>query len=222
MAENLTLYFDLEEKQLADIEVISRASLAWSVAIKDIASHVDPGLQISVQLESGTKGSLSLNSLVKQVGPYVSDPRNIRIAIVTTLIYITHESGAWTIGKALDHLSSNDIAPIVQSLSEVEKRELAEAVVEELEAKTGRDNLALVFQEAKKDRSIKGIGATTVKSKRPRNIISREEFDARFSEPIEMEDAPEARQLARRMKVVLIWPALFRWSNCFVRGSRFV
>jgi hypothetical protein len=36
----LSLYLNLEEDRFADIEVVSRAAITWSAAIKEIAYHI--------------------------------------------------------------------------------------------------------------------------------------------------------------------------------------
>ena len=63
----LSLYLDLEKGATADLEVVSRAALAWSAAIKDLAFILDPSIEIRVEIASGTPGSFSLNSLIRTV-----------------------------------------------------------------------------------------------------------------------------------------------------------
>jgi hypothetical protein len=61
----LSLYLDLEPGQTADLEVVAKASLAFVAALKEIAFQIDPLLEIRVELDSGTKGSPSLNARLK-------------------------------------------------------------------------------------------------------------------------------------------------------------
>jgi hypothetical protein len=65
--EPLSLYLDLEQDTKADLEVVANASLALASMLKEIAHIIDPSIDISIELDSGTSGSLSLNTLINIV-----------------------------------------------------------------------------------------------------------------------------------------------------------
>lgn len=58
-AQPINLYLDIEPGQVADIEVVARAALAFSKTIKEVVFVLDPSLEIRVEIASGTPGSLS-------------------------------------------------------------------------------------------------------------------------------------------------------------------
>ena len=66
-AEPISLYVDLHPGEAPDLEVVARAAIAWSEAIKEIAFLLDPSTEVRIELKSGTEGSLSLNGLLKAV-----------------------------------------------------------------------------------------------------------------------------------------------------------
>ena len=72
--DRLNLYLELEPGQLADLEVVARASISFVEAVREVAYIVDPSVTIRLELESGTEGSLSLNSVIKYIKKQVSDP----------------------------------------------------------------------------------------------------------------------------------------------------
>ena len=51
----ISLYLELVPDQKADLEVVARAALAFDAAIKELAYIIDPGMEIKVELESGTE-----------------------------------------------------------------------------------------------------------------------------------------------------------------------
>ena len=63
----ISLYLDLVPGEKADLEVAARASLAFAEAIKAAAYFLEPGLQVKIELESGSEGNLSLNSILKRL-----------------------------------------------------------------------------------------------------------------------------------------------------------
>ncbi len=84
--EPFSLYFDLEENKKADLEVVASASLALVAAIKEVAYIIDPSIEISVELESGTAGSLSLNTLIKTIKEHVAPGNITALGIVFTVL----------------------------------------------------------------------------------------------------------------------------------------
>ncbi|MDB5695099.1 MAG: hypothetical protein JWN21_642, partial [Sphingomonas bacterium] len=46
----ISLYIDLEEGELADLEIVSRAAIAWAEAIREAAFILDPTVEVRVEL----------------------------------------------------------------------------------------------------------------------------------------------------------------------------
>lgn len=65
MDETISLYLDLEPSKKADFEVVGQATAAFAEVVREIAYHLEPGLQISFEFESGEEGSLKLRGILK-------------------------------------------------------------------------------------------------------------------------------------------------------------
>jgi hypothetical protein len=65
LQETISLYLDLKPGQKADFEVVGRTAAAFAEAVKEIAFIIEPGMEVKLEFDSGTEGSLSLNALLK-------------------------------------------------------------------------------------------------------------------------------------------------------------
>lgn len=207
MAQELSLYLDLEDGTQVDIEVAARMALAWSSAIKEIGAHLAPESEIEIKLDSGTKGSLSLNGLVKSAQRAI-DPVTLKIIAVTSILFVLREGAAWGIGEVLDWMRGEDATAVTQGLSDSDIQEIAERVASELAAKTGEPNVRAIFREATKDEAITGIGSTTTSGKKPRLMVPRDDFYTRSIDSSEEEPAIEIREQTSRLQLVIIRPVL--------------
>lgn len=79
---------------------MARASLAFAGAVREIAYIVDPSLVIRLELESGTEGSLSLNSVIRFVKKQVSDPVTRRVIIIGIVMWFAKETGSALLGRS--------------------------------------------------------------------------------------------------------------------------
>ena len=59
----VSIYFGLKEGQSANLEVVAEAAIAWVAALREMANAIEPGLQVSVEILDGERGSLWLNTL---------------------------------------------------------------------------------------------------------------------------------------------------------------
>lgn len=212
MADEATvsLYLDLERGETADIEVVSRAAIAFSAAIKALAAEIAPGVDVRVDLVSGTEGSLSLNSLIKGAGLLVTKERLINIALGIAL-YFALETRDYTVGRLLDHLTGNDEASAETHLSEEDVQRLAAA----FEKRVAEKHVQQIFKEVERDPAITGVGATTKPGKRPAIVVPRAEFRERSGVVIRQETVLR-RTVPERMSAVLVSPVLVegtrRWK----------
>ena len=181
----LTLYLDLAEGEKPDLEVVARASLAWAAAVKEIAFHLDPGLEVSVELASGTPGSLNLNTLVRSVRDKIGGT-NLRIAIISAIVFVAKDTASWGVGEVLDWIKGPDGPAEVQELSDEEIDEIATKVVEKLQGAVAQKEVRQVYKELERDQSITGAGATLVPDKKPERVIPRASFPT--------DDGPEVVQ----------------------------
>lgn len=174
--ETITLYFDLEQGKCADLEVAARAAIAFSQMVKEIAFNVDMGANLSIQLQSGTAGSLSLNAIIK-FGKELKKKHPVPCTIICTiLLWLANDARSWTTGKVLDSLRGSDAPAAVQTLTPQQQHDLAAEVAKMLKGGVGAQPRARIFSEAQNDSAIKGIGSTSKLGKRPEKIIPREKF----------------------------------------------
>jgi hypothetical protein len=204
----VSLYLDLAENEVADIEVVARAALAWSAAIKELAFVVDPSVNVTVELVSGTEGSLGLNACIKAVSKLASQQPKISTIVITSLTWFTLQTAAYSYEKVLDWLTGQNAPAVVRGLTHDEIVEIAREV-----AKAAADNVAApqrqqVFRELEKDHSIVGVGATQTAGTRPSLIIPRSDFSRRAGQTVATTEDVKRRMTAARLDVILVSPTL--------------
>jgi hypothetical protein len=98
----LSLYLDLKPGLKADLEVTARAALAFASAIREVAYVIDPALELRIELESGTDGSLCLNAILRAVRPKDLFTKRNLIAIASAVglecdssIVIARSAATW-------------------------------------------------------------------------------------------------------------------------------
>lgn len=65
--ETITLYLGLKEGEKADFEIVGRAAAAFAEAVKEISYILEPSLEVRLEFDSGTEGSLKLKALLKSL-----------------------------------------------------------------------------------------------------------------------------------------------------------
>jgi hypothetical protein len=205
----ISLYLDLAEGESANLEVVARAALAWSSAIKELAYVIDPSAEVEIDLISGSEGSLGLNACVKAFSKIKGKHPQITTIIVTSLAWFALQTGQYTYTKVLDWLTGKTAPPIVANLTDAQIQELARDVVKAQEGNVAGPQRRQVFRELEQDKSIVGVGATQKTGQRPAVIIPRSEFAIHFGDAvITPNDTPERRTRRERMDVVLVTPTL--------------
>lgn len=178
-AAPISLYFDIEEGQSPDLEVIARASLAWNDLIKEIIAVVDPSAEVRVEFLSGTVGSRSINSVVKAVwkvavehpwtsGPLAAIAGVFLLALPThladdTVDYVLEE----VFGHQDDQLSDDDVTRVAKAVADMERNKCAVELRRE------------IYRQAERDSTITGIGSTPKVGQKPKVIVPRSEFRQR-------------------------------------------
>lgn len=211
----VSLYIDLEKGQVADIEVVARAALAFSAAIKDLIYVLDPSLEVRVEIMSGTEGSLSLNSIIKSLKKKAGEKPVLAAAVAMVLSWF----GNYTFDELMDALRNKG------ELSDAEMQEIADKVVISLERRVAQPHVRRVYEELGSDKAVKGVGATTVAGERPRSIIPRAQFEEKAEGAI-LPEVTEVRRRSRKRKerVVIISPVLLssatrRWRFRSAEGE---
>lgn len=201
----VSLYLELEPGQIADLEVVAKASLAFAAAIKEIAYHLDPLLEVRVELDSSTKGSLSINARIKGFkAKYLN--RNVILGVaVVVLIYFKDEIRDHVVDKALDEIIPGFSD---EKFSPAEKKEIGEIMDEALKKNLGRRETSQVYRELERDKAVKGVGVTTVPATKPKDIVPRSEFRRRSGDAPPVETEVRKRHSEPRATVTLIKPVL--------------
>lgn len=178
-ATPVSLYLDLEEGQVADMEVVAAAAIAFSRAIKELAYILDPTAQIRVELESGTEGSLSLNSLVRVIRGLKNNPGFVAGIAGGAAMWFLGNVGDYAFDQVADLVRKHLSPEQAQQLSEEEINKIAERVVKALNAGAAKPQVEGIFMELERDPAIKGVGVSPTPGKRPEVIVPRSAFPDR-------------------------------------------
>src|SRR5258706_16305025 len=104
----ITLYLDLEPGKVADLEVVARAALALSAAIQDLAYVVDPSLDIRIELASGTEGSLSLNTILRNLKDHKGESLTLGALALIILTWLGGHALDYAFDKVADAITGNE------------------------------------------------------------------------------------------------------------------
>ena len=220
VAAPVSLYFDLERDNKANLEAVARAASAYANAIQELAYIIDPSIELRIELVNGTEGSLSLNSILKSLGYDKPLTRRNLIAIAcTAALWFSGGVMMWETGHVLDWMTGQEATA---HLSDADKADVAKIVVEALNKQIGRQHVETIYREAQTDPAISGLGGTTNAGQKPSNIVPRSEFPARStSNHIKHEEISKRTRLTIE-RVTLVSPVLVpsvsrRWK--FVGGE---
>jgi hypothetical protein len=221
-----SLYLDLEEGKLADLEVVSRASLELIAALKDFAFFAHPNVGVRVTIQSSDQGSLWLKTIIKLVFDIDVEGDQVDVK-VNTLQAILIGLGIFIGGSVASHYTEMGLQIFDRELFEiqpdgkpVEKSEDEKSEVPaEIQGKVrdivegairngvGEAQVRKFYSEIKSDPAIKGVGISYDHETKPKIIIPREMFAALSRAP---ETAPDAGKKSRtdRLDVLLTQPRL--------------
>jgi hypothetical protein len=219
-AAPISLYLALADERRADLEVISRAAIAWAEAIRDAAFLTDPFLEVRVELVSGTESSINLNSVIRAVQDVVGDPKKLRVIALGIATYFATQFGGWVVGKGFDALwetAKHELGPaVVEMLSEDEKRDVEQTVVRIATAKSTAEKARRVYFELSKDDAVTGVGVSLVPGVRPQHVVPRSEFAERAGMLMVDEELVPRRTETDRLTLTLAAPALqegdYKWK----------
>lgn len=215
----LSLYIDLDERTKGDLEVISRAAIAWSKMIKEAAFIIDPALEIRVELVSGTEGSINLNSLIRAVRDLAGDRRRLTALALGIASYFAGQAGGWVTGKGYDGIwdwvRTQVGQQAVAKMSPEEKRQVEEIVTRIVSAKSVQQKAAQVYSELPKDKNIAGVGVAFGEGKKPAYVVPRSHFEERSAIHSVVEEVVSRRTEVDTKTLSLIAPVLsegdYKW-----------
>lgn len=203
----ISLYIDLDEGAVADLQVVAKAALAWDSLIKEVVYVLDPSLQVRVELVSGTEGSLSLNSILKAIGTVAGKHPKIQGAVVGILIFFAMGPVEHVRNDLTDKIFEL-IGHFHGEMPEAERRELADQVTIVLRDNVAAEEKKTIFRELERDPAIAGVGATDQPGIRPNMIVPRAAFPAMAGVDQVETETVDRRTVRRTLTVALISPVL--------------
>jgi hypothetical protein len=205
LQETISLYLDLKKGEKADFEVVGRAAAAFAELVKEIAFVVEPGIEVRLEFESGTEGSLSLNAILKELKTPAGRRAamiGIVAAVATTFVQNAVSYGYQRLFDELFpkeegvHLAQEDIERIVRAMKAVDEGKIAKEPARE------------VYKQLERDSRIKSVGTVTEKIGKPIQPVPRTDFPTRAGIVQPVETSPKSRKARSRERMVLISPVL--------------
>ncbi|RAK50815.1 hypothetical protein DJ017_19880 [Phenylobacterium soli] len=215
----ISLYFDLEPGQVADLEVVSRASLAFAAAVKDLAFFIDPSLDIRIELQSATESSLDFHNLIRNLRKKAGESLSLGALILAAAEGIGTGIRDYEIEKAIAHIQGDDHKGFTpEQLSQL--RAMADAANE---GRVAQPPVQRFYQEIDRDPAIRGVGTSLTPGEKPRALVPRSEFAARAGRAAPREETVNRRTRVEDIPVVLISPVLVagtrRWKLKSAEGE---
>lgn len=205
MDQQLTLYLGLEEDSRPDLAVVAKAAIAFDAAIRDIAFVIDPSISVRVELDSGTPGSLKLNSILKTIKGKVADKQTLKAVALVVIGWFAQDVRSYISEQLIETVIREEVD---HSLSDEDIQKIAELVAKALNGKVGREHIQKVYEELERDGVIDGVGVTTNPDKKPRVIVPRTEFIERSGAVQDIDLGPEFRDKRTKETLILISPVL--------------
>ncbi len=177
--EPISLYVALEPGTRADFEVVARASLEFAITLREVAYVIDPSIELRIEIESGTPGSISLNSILRFLN--VTDQKgrlNIKAIALGVGAFFFHETTVWRYDKILDHaFTPQEKAQFTQA----EMEEIARKTADAIQRRVGAPQAERVYRELQADPAISGVTVTRGPETEVvlSNIVPRSDFTAR-------------------------------------------
>jgi hypothetical protein len=171
--ETVTLYLGLKKGEKADFEVVGLAAAAFAEAVKEIAFILEPGLDVRLEFDSGTEGSLRLKAVLKSLKTKDSR-RAALISIVGTIgLTLITDARGYGFGKLLDHFLA---AEQRNELSEEDVGRIAKAVVDINKGKIAKAPVRQLYKQLERDKNIESVGAVTKPDDKPSQPVPRSSF----------------------------------------------
>jgi hypothetical protein len=209
MDETVSLYLDLHEGEKANLEVVARAAIAFSRAIKETAFVLDPGIDVQVDFISGTESSLSLNTRLRALAKAAKPKRASLLAIaVAVIVQFGPDIRAYTVGKLIDRVLLPEQR---RTLTPEDLKEIERLIEKSIKGRVAEEPVRQVYRELGRDPAISGVGATAQPGKRPPDIVPRDEFPARSGDSaLIVIEQPRSRKKTSLERLTLISPVLLQ------------
>lgn len=198
MQQELVFYIQLKDGTKADLFAVANASLSLVSLIKEVSYIIDPTIEVKVEIESGTEGSLSLNSIIRFFSYNAFHKSKARIIIIAVSIWFVQEVASYAIQEMIEKLTGND-----ESSSEVSNDEIYREIQEILKKMLAADRAKSVYEHLNYDENITGFGVSLRKGEKPISIVPRENFQDKWASlPIEEHIVQRVRREEQMLTVV--------------------
>jgi hypothetical protein len=210
VAGPISIYLDLNPGDKPDLEATARAMLAFTAAVNELAYIIDPTLEVRIELESSTPGSLSLNSIIrglKTIGKHLApeSPVTIPAVIATILVWFATDLRTTVVVEAVQHVLGETSS---HGFSDAERTQIEEIVKKAISERIADQHVQGVYRALESDPAIRGVGSTVHTGERPADIVPREEFPARSGLGPTLEKAVDKRVKRERVTLTLVSPVL--------------
>lgn len=205
-SETISLYLELKPGQKADLAVVGRTTAAFAEAIREIAFFLDPFLDIKLEFESGTEGSVNLKSIVRTMTSKKGVQATLIAIAVASAGALTKDLRTYAIGKLIDlyvipekrlQLTDEDIERIAAAIKNIQ------------DGKVAKEQIRNVYKEAERDTAIESVGAITKPDDRkPPAPVPRSDFPTRALIAPHVETEPTKRISPSTEQLILISPVL--------------
>lgn len=209
LSETISLYLELKEGEKADFEVVGRAAAAFAEAVKEIAYILEPGIEVRLEFESGTEGSLNLKARLTELRTQVKTPEGRRAALVGVILVVgsvfVNNLTSYGFNKFLDSflspeqrsvLTDEDIERIVKAIKDAERGKIAKEPVRQ------------VYSELERDDRITSVGTITKPKSKPIQPVPRSDFPDRSGITQQVETSTKKRKKKSVERLLLISPVL--------------
>jgi hypothetical protein len=207
-SETVSLYIALEDGKSADLEAVSKASIAFAEAIREIAAYIDPFSDTRLELINTTEGSLSLNTKIKFRTAGGTYEITLYALIVVFATYIGAHVAEFVAEKAISAAWEQFFGPEEATISENDKNDIVQRAVKAFEAKAGEQQIKQIYAELEQDPAISGVGVAKAPGVRPATIVPRSEFARRSGKVITQQPAEKKRLRRDISDAILVSPVL--------------
>ena len=216
----LRLYYQVEKGRVADLEVISRASIAFAEGLREIAYILDPSITLQIGISGHTDGSLWQDNILSFRKNLLEKP-NAKYVLAGIAI-----SGlAWLMAPPAERARDEIWRPLLEKYlpenTDPENDIQSSAIKRILSNDVSGKYRQQFFREAERDTAILGVGAT-IERERPTVIIPRSDFSKNSGRVISEEIGLE-RSTVGEIRVILISPVLEvgprRWKFATAQGE---
>lgn len=212
----ISLYLDLFPDRTADLEAVSHAALHFVTALKEAAKVLSPELEIRIELQSGSEGSLDLHSFITLISHYTElDAINIRFLAMTAAAWFSSKTIDWTVGRVLDTIFPKADSPPQQTaltaktLTDAEVESIAKRLNEIQKSPKVQGEVGRIYRSLNVDDSIRGVGFKLDHStEKPDDVVKKSEFESRILDAKDIETTKEIKITDDFETVKLVGPIL--------------